>query len=233
VGETPDTAGGQQAINYAASIGASVVFPYSAETVAEGVADVMMQGAGLTTDAAQVTAAAFQDASADGIANNTGFGVTAFSGGAQAANSAYNITDISPDVINYVSPGMGGIHKVPVNGSQGTKFFRGAGLVERLVTMSTRMPNDTGSLTDGAGNSCSHNAQCAFSSSNTLNFLTSGGACSDPKVYSADGVSSMGAGADWFLTDPLGAWMNAVIDASYGYPGNPTLLPAATFIQRR
>jgi hypothetical protein len=53
-GEHPNSLAGQAILNYAASIGADVVFPYAGLSNAQSVEDIINQGEGYTTPAAQL-----------------------------------------------------------------------------------------------------------------------------------------------------------------------------------
>ena len=116
-GESEDTVGGRAIIDYASTIGANVVFPYAGLSVEASVADIIAQGNGDTTPATVATANGYSATYWDGLLNGTGFGATAFSGGAQALTSAQAVTGLlAPDEINYVSPGMGGFQRSPLKG---------------------------------------------------------------------------------------------------------------------
>jgi RHS repeat-associated protein len=233
-GESEDTVGGKAIIDYASTIGANVVFPYAGLSVEASVADIIAQGNGDTTPATVATANAYSATYSDGLLNGTGFGATAFSGGAQALTSAQALTGLlAPDEINYVSPGMGGFQRSPLKGGF-TQYFRGAGFTEWAVGLTTRIDGVADRLYNSTGGSpCGHDAGCAFGIANTQYFATSSGPCANPTIFNRDGpVSSSNYNGGWYLTDPLGAWMNSVVNAAVGTIVDPSQLPPPQYIQR-
>jgi hypothetical protein len=167
----------------------------------------------------------------DGAANGTGLGATTFSGGAQALNSAIGLTGVTPENINYLSPGMGGIGVSPIYGTVSTNFYRGAGAVDWLVARTTRADEHANRLYNAdTGGLSGHSGACAFNPENSDNF-SSTGACSDQFVLTQNGYTNNGNGG-WYVTDPLGAWMDAVVNAAIANPGDPSQLPPPE-IQRR
>jgi hypothetical protein len=147
---------------------------------------------------------------------------TTFSGGAQALNSAIGLTGITPQNINYVSPAMGGVGVTPTYGTASTNFYRGAGVLEWAVGLTTRISGVIDRLYNAdTGGPCGHNGACAF---NSLNMFPSTGACSDQFTLTQTGYTSNGSGG-WYITDPLGNWEDSVINAGIGDPGDPSQLP--------
>jgi RHS repeat-associated protein len=149
----------QVTTDWANTVGAISAFGYAGGTIPSGILSVAAQGLGVQTGATITALQAINLAAAGSGPIN----IIAFSGGAQAFTSAYNL--LSPSIqariasITYVDPGANGLLASGVPGTSVTLLSDNSDLANLAVQLFTVLPTKYSAISTGT---CGHNLDCVI-----------------------------------------------------------------------
>ena len=184
---------------FANSIGANLVFPYPRSGLVtglpSGLANVATQGAGMPTSATAAVVAGILNAAAQ-TPSGQSINIFAFSGGAQAFNSAlsYLPSSVTSRINNvtYLSPGMFGEANT---GNGNAALVTGNGTRDDIADTFMDF-SDLNGLTINTG--CGHDANCEFMQQTQFLSSRAGSRCSQPVTFSGGRFHGGGGGSAGF-----------------------------------
>jgi RHS repeat-associated protein len=218
IGGVTDSANNSDFLAAANDLNGEYVSPYNGGSIAGGILQVLFQDALGANGGTQAVADMVNKYAND----PSGIQIVAFSGGAQSFTTAVDAGLISSTALQnitqtvYLSPGVGLFSGAVPEGE--TFAFHGRREKDFGATFFARIfGNAGGSLATGHSFKDEYSA---LTSDVRAGLSHSCDSSNGPGTFNgSEGVS------EWYFTDPLGNWMNAIIDASVGWPGDPTQLP--------